>query len=205
MGALAFLGRSSYWLKVVVLGVVVGFGFQFAQAWVAPTSTPPNGNIPLKQYVSDCTAYAANGWSSKNECLYDGRWHKVQSNDSGGAKPNSDLYSAVAAGASIKVVIPSNNYLPLGQAACGNIFTDFNGHIGCQDTARYSGGTSDATLQGSNVSEKNIGVAVYKTSGLVTCVGFGTPYDSYGWTNTYMNAGGCGPSVQVPIDWYVKY
>lgn len=35
----------AYWLKVVSLGLVVGLGLQFTQAWVAPTAAPPAGNV----------------------------------------------------------------------------------------------------------------------------------------------------------------
>lgn len=38
--------KISYWSKVIVIGVVLGTGMQFAQAWQEPTATPPNGNVP---------------------------------------------------------------------------------------------------------------------------------------------------------------
>ncbi len=37
--------KVTYWLKVVSLGMVLGLGLQFAQAWVAPTGAPPAGNV----------------------------------------------------------------------------------------------------------------------------------------------------------------
>jgi len=33
--------KFAYWLKVVSLGMVLGLGLQFAQAWTAPTQAPP--------------------------------------------------------------------------------------------------------------------------------------------------------------------
>ena len=33
------------WFKVITLGLVLGFGLQFVQAWTAPTATPPGGNV----------------------------------------------------------------------------------------------------------------------------------------------------------------
>ena len=36
---------SLYWVKVVSLGIVLGFGLQFAQAWTNPVSAPPAGNV----------------------------------------------------------------------------------------------------------------------------------------------------------------
>ena len=37
--------QSVYWLKVVSLGLMLGLGIQFAQAWVSPTAAPPGGNV----------------------------------------------------------------------------------------------------------------------------------------------------------------
>lgn len=34
-----------YWAKVVSLGMILGLGLQFAQAWVPPTVAPPGGNV----------------------------------------------------------------------------------------------------------------------------------------------------------------
>ena len=33
------------WFKVITLGLVLGLGLQFVQAWTAPTATPPGGNV----------------------------------------------------------------------------------------------------------------------------------------------------------------
>jgi hypothetical protein len=35
----------SYWLKVVVVGVLIGAGLQIVQAWTSPTDLPPGGNV----------------------------------------------------------------------------------------------------------------------------------------------------------------
>lgn len=37
--------NRAYWAQVIVLGLVVGLGLQFAQAWTAPTATAPGGNV----------------------------------------------------------------------------------------------------------------------------------------------------------------
>lgn len=41
----SFSRKATYWLKVVSLGLILGLGLQFAQAWVAPTVAPPGGNV----------------------------------------------------------------------------------------------------------------------------------------------------------------
>lgn len=37
--------KSTYWLKVISLGLILGLGIQFAEAWTSPTLSPPDGNI----------------------------------------------------------------------------------------------------------------------------------------------------------------
>ncbi|MFZ1720283.1 MAG: hypothetical protein WAU28_02925 [Candidatus Moraniibacteriota bacterium] len=37
--------QSVYWMKVVSLGLILGIGIQFAQAWTSPLSAPPGGTI----------------------------------------------------------------------------------------------------------------------------------------------------------------
>lgn len=41
----SFATKTTYWLKVASLGLVLGLGLQFAQAWVAPAAAPPGGNV----------------------------------------------------------------------------------------------------------------------------------------------------------------
>ena len=41
----AILKNSMYWFSSVVLGIVLGFSLQLVSAWVAPTGTPPTGNV----------------------------------------------------------------------------------------------------------------------------------------------------------------
>lgn len=37
--------QGTYWLKVISLGIILGIGIQFAQAWTNPGATPPGGNV----------------------------------------------------------------------------------------------------------------------------------------------------------------
>lgn len=37
--------QTTYWLGVVIIGLTVGLGIQFTQAWVNPSQTAPNGNV----------------------------------------------------------------------------------------------------------------------------------------------------------------
>jgi hypothetical protein len=37
--------QSVYWLKVISLGLILGIGIQFAQAWTNPLVAPPSGNV----------------------------------------------------------------------------------------------------------------------------------------------------------------
>jgi len=35
----------SYWMSVIVVGIILGVSLQFAKAWTDPASSPPNGNV----------------------------------------------------------------------------------------------------------------------------------------------------------------
>jgi len=131
-----FTKNIAYWGKVVIFGTILGFGLQFAHAWVAPTATPPNGNIGLKQYVSDCDLFVANGWESKDECLHDGRWHLVQS--SLGAV-NADLTTAIGSGAEVRITYEVGGG-GFGSAAryCSNAFI-YTPYAYCQGPMQYGG------------------------------------------------------------------
>jgi hypothetical protein len=46
-----------YWAKVVSLGLILGFGLQFAQAWTVPTQAPPGGNVSGPMTTGNGTQY----------------------------------------------------------------------------------------------------------------------------------------------------
>ena len=37
--------QGLYWSKVIALGVILGVGIQFAEAWTNPTVSAPGGNV----------------------------------------------------------------------------------------------------------------------------------------------------------------
>jgi microcystin-dependent protein len=41
----AISSNRAYWAQVVTLGLIVGLGLQFAQAWTPPPGAPPAGNV----------------------------------------------------------------------------------------------------------------------------------------------------------------
>ena len=51
--------KSSYWLSVVTLGIILGLSIQFAKAWTEPTDTPPDGNVGAPINVGDNIQYKA--------------------------------------------------------------------------------------------------------------------------------------------------
>jgi hypothetical protein len=54
---------SLYWGKVVVLGIIVGVGIQFAEAWTNPSVSAPGGNVagPINTGVFDQVKNASLG------------------------------------------------------------------------------------------------------------------------------------------------
>jgi len=199
MKTISLKSQIFYWMRVILVGVILGFGLQFAQAWVGPTQLPPNGNVGLKKYVSDCAGFAVNGWANKEECLQDGRWHKVLSHGPGGARANADLLMAYSLGADVRVSAPSfHTYW-----TCQN-FAMVGGYAICMPSTHYSGYTDDASLRGSDtVSGKNIGASVLKSNGIITCVNLSSPW--LGSNSVRLNGSACGPSVQATMEWFVKY
>jgi len=65
----SFSEKVAYWLKVVSLGMILGLGLQFAQAWTAPTIAPPGGNVsgPLTTGSTYQTRTSAFGISAGND------------------------------------------------------------------------------------------------------------------------------------------
>ena len=47
--------KSSYWLSVATLGIILGLSIQFAKAWTEPTAIAPNGNVGAPINTSDVT------------------------------------------------------------------------------------------------------------------------------------------------------
>ncbi len=70
--------KTIYWLKVISLGLILGLGIQFAQAWKSPDATPPpEGNIsgPITM-GSDGQQKAGNlavnvGWDTNGDSVID--------------------------------------------------------------------------------------------------------------------------------------
>ncbi len=45
MKSLSKNNRFLYWAQIIVVGLVVGIGIQFVQAWTGPSQSAPNGNV----------------------------------------------------------------------------------------------------------------------------------------------------------------
>lgn len=58
--------KIGYWSKVIVIGIVLGVGMQFAQAWQEPTTTPPGGNVPGPLTTGAGTQIKEGGLTLKN-------------------------------------------------------------------------------------------------------------------------------------------
>ena len=49
------LKKTSYWLSVAALGIILGLSIQFAKAWTEPTAIAPNGNVGAPINTGDVT------------------------------------------------------------------------------------------------------------------------------------------------------
>ncbi len=53
------LKKSSYWLSVATLGIILGLSIQFTKAWTEPTAIAPNGNVGAPINTGDNSQYKA--------------------------------------------------------------------------------------------------------------------------------------------------
>lgn len=210
----------TFWLSVVSLGVILGIGFQFANAWVAPTATAPNGNIGLRQYVSDCNQFAANGWASKQECLTDGRWHKVQSTL---GYANADLVAAITnGGVDVQLGYSSNATFPGTTRTCSNVLLYVvsvgSTYAYCQTSSEFVGSISDtypggtdnqffsfnATLPRADSLYASVGVKLYRSDGKWRGI-FDVPNPQPNYSEkspTYLRA---DTGSVTALNWYIRY
>ncbi len=69
--------QSTYWLSVVALGLLVGFGIREVRAWTNPTISPPGGNVvaPItadKNYqIKDGGVLLNYGWDTNGDSIID--------------------------------------------------------------------------------------------------------------------------------------
>ncbi|HPI40612.1 MAG TPA: prepilin-type N-terminal cleavage/methylation domain-containing protein [Pseudobdellovibrionaceae bacterium] len=67
----------------------------------------------MGSFSETCTDFASTGWSSKNSCLQDGRWHMVFSHNAAGAPTfgtENDLVSHIDAGAAVRIGLPPGTF-----------------------------------------------------------------------------------------------
>lgn len=137
-------------------------------------------------YSSDCQDFASKGWSSKMDCLQDGRWHLSYAHSDSGAVifgAKSELINHIRNGASIKVSFPPGTYsFAAGAENCTSIVgEEVSGNIACMGNHRRG----VATWPSPSMVTPPDQAAVYFSSGRVYVPGVG-----------YLNA---------PINWHVQY
>ncbi|HEY1079863.1 MAG TPA: hypothetical protein VGE46_07190 [Bdellovibrio sp.] len=151
-------------------------------------------------YSMKCDDYSAAGFSSKDACLKDGRWHVVYENSNTGAATYGSvdiLNGHMAAGADVKV-IAVNQQLYLNGSPLG---INHNVNEKCQQVYRSNSGSrpiyclSPVRFGGEDPSTISHGSARYGTDGKVFCNAFKT---SSGASN------GCTMDP-VALKWLVKY
>lgn len=137
-------------------------------------------NASNKEYSERCDNYSAIGFSSKDACLKDGRWHVVFETNAQGAVTYGSvdiLEGHMLAGADFKVVAPNQrlflNGSSLGLMAnmnekCQQIYRSQSGSrpIYCLSPLRFAGEAAGQTAHGS---------ARYGTDGRVLCNGISNP------------------------------
>lgn len=139
-------------------------------------------------YSETCTDFAAKGWSSKQTCLQDGRWHRVYStNASGGVAFGTlnDLTNHIDGGAEARIGVPPGT---LGFSG----FSDL-----CSSTARMSAKLVCLT-------HFRAGVPDWASESL------SEPSALSYYTNGHLLLGGNATTgsaniVTLPMHWWIKY
>jgi hypothetical protein len=118
--------------------------FVFA-VWQDNPSAPPSNNVQLVVYSETCADWATKGWSSKGDCLHDGRWHRVLSNSPLGAATFgsvADVAAHIRDGSDVRVYAHTADFsifcndvsLALGMVVCSDPL-----HHGVWDIAADTG------------------------------------------------------------------
>lgn len=135
-------------------------------------------------YSITCDDFATRGWSSKDQCLQDGRWHLVYSHTSAGATTfgsKANLIDHLRNGANVKAGFTPGTFGFLGgYEVCTAIVADGgSGHIGCMGTPRRGiNPFNPPTI----TNEQN---AVYFSTGLVSIAGGGNANGGLSWYIQY--------------------
>lgn len=150
-------------------------------------------------YSMKCEDFAAAGFSSKDACVKDGRWHVVYENDTASRAVYGSvaaLYDHVVAGADVKV-IAVNQQLYLNGSALG-IFANINEK--CQQVYRSNLGArpiyclSPVRFSNEDINSVSHGSARYGSDGRVVCNAMkSTP------------GGNACTTDPVALKWLVKY
>lgn len=148
-------------------------------------------------YSMKCDDYSAAGFSSKDACLKDGRWHVVYENEGSSVTYGSVevLNSHMVAGADVKVIAlnqrlsingsPSSIYINLNEK-CQQVYRSQSGSrpIYCLSPLRFAGEAN---------AEISHGSARYGTDGRVFCNGI-----------SYPGSNGCAADP-IAAKWLIKY
>lgn len=204
--------HNLFYYKIALLGIIVAVSMPLAYAWVSPTETPPNGNIGLRNYVSDCSDFANNGWSSKDQCLKDGRFHLVQQNYTG---VTNDLREAIENGADIKVTFKNGNGFLVNRICQSSLIA--NSYAYCNEVLRYAGSifddipSVDNNLYSFNAPDPkphkvwaHLGATIIRSDGTQRSVSL-DPRTNGVESYVFMSANGSPTYSASDLKWFVRY
>lgn len=190
----ASTGYNAYFSRKVPLSITTDSSNKInsCSRSLQPSMGPVQGIFSV-----DCSDFSAKGWASKNQCLQDGKWHKVFVNDSAGNATFGsvdDLDSHVNQGAAVRIGIVK-----------GFVGWDSSYSL-CNEYGRYSGGNNPThagfCMVGSSTGSEapfNLEDKISKLAGktaLTTGVVFlestySSPSNPFG--------------ARIPFEWWIKY
>ncbi len=160
----------------------------------------PNDNMTNGIYSQDCDNFASTGWGTKSACIEDGRWHRVYSHSNTGAATYgtlATLTSHAARGASIKVQsTTAMSGLSLYYANCEDFGTYLG--VGLCRTPSVNG----IPTWGAGSTPTSVSVLAssqfWFTSGILL-------YSKDDPSPSAPYAPVAPQTVNIPMDWYIKY
>ncbi len=142
------------------------------------------GQSSTPAYSPTCTDWQTMAWGTREQCLQDGRWHRVFRNDSAGVVVEgllTDLAAYINQAVDVKVVTAGG-----GSETCSASYRGGGGTgpIYCLVVARFAGEVAPYISTGSSR---------YGTNGQITCQTVGDP------------PGAGAACATADISWYIRY
>jgi type II secretory pathway pseudopilin PulG len=191
-------GYNAYFTRKIALNVSTDSSSKIASCSrsLQPSIGPSQG-----VFSENCTDFAAKGWASKDQCLQDGRWHIVYSNDASGNSSfgsTNDIDANVQKGASLKVSIKPG-------------FAGWDAsYYSCIEYGRYTGANNPThaglCIIGPSTGSEPLGAGYYNLETKISPL-VGKTFLTTGvvFLQSTYNTASDPLGTKIPMDWWIRY